>query len=143
MRIHRSLSGLVIAIAVIGLANSCTHGLVELSPAFQELKQRIEGRENEPAEQVFDNIQIMQGMPAERVLAIMTNSFAPALGVRCSHCHVDGDWASDDKEPKRIARDMWRMTGAINEQVGEIIGPDAQVRCATCHRGSTRPAVDV
>jgi hypothetical protein len=143
MRIHRPLMGLLIGISLIGLANSCTHGLVELSPAFQELQQRIEGRENEPAEEVFDNIQIMQGMPAERVVRIMTGSFAPALGVRCGHCHVDGDWASDDKEPKRIAREMWRMTGEINEQVSGIIGPDAQVRCATCHRGSTRPAVDI
>jgi hypothetical protein len=143
MRMHRPLIGLVIGMALIGMTNSCTHGLIELSPAFQELRQRIEGRENEPAETVFDNIRVMQGIPAERVLRIMTNSFAPALGVRCGHCHLDGDWASDDKEPKRIAREMWRMTGEINDEVGEIIGPDARVTCATCHRGSTRPAVEM
>ncbi|MDX1584447.1 MAG: hypothetical protein R3338_12685, partial [Thermoanaerobaculia bacterium] len=84
----------LIAIMSLAFGTTCKHGLAELSPAFQELEERIEGRENEPAEEVFDNIRVMKGMPAERVLTIMTNGFAPALGVSCDYCHVEGDWAS-------------------------------------------------
>lgn len=143
MRKHHPLSGFAVAIVSLAIAGSCTHGVAELSPSFQELEDRIEGRENEPAEEVFDNIQIMKGMPAERVLTIMTNGFAPALGVSCDYCHVPGDWASDEKDHKRIARDMWRMTGEINKQVKTIVDDGARVNCTTCHRGETDPALEM
>lgn len=140
---RRSLSALCGALIVLGLVASCTHGVAELSPEFQELQQKIEGREKQPAEQVFDNIQIMKGMPAERVLTIMTNGFSPALGVGCDYCHVPGNWASDEKEHKRIARDMWRMTGEINERVKTIVDEEARINCTTCHRGQTDPALEL
>ena len=141
MRNHPISPALVAGFLLLGLSISCTHGIAELSPSFQELQDRIEGRENEPAEQVFDNIKVMNGIPAERLLRIMTNGFAPALGVGCDHCHVSGNFASDEKEHKRIARDMWRMTGEINQKVRTIVGKeDARVNCTTCHRGSPNPA---
>jgi hypothetical protein len=123
----------------VGLS-ACSMGqLAKLNPAVAELEQRIAGRENEPAEEVFQNIQVMKGIPAGRFLSIMTEGFSPALGVRCSHCHVSGEWHLDEKEPKRIARGMWTMTGEINQQVKRIADPDAQVRCVTCHQGNTEP----
>jgi hypothetical protein len=123
----------------VGLS-ACSMGqLAKLHPAVAELEQRIAGRENEPAEEVFQNIQVMKGIPAVRFLSIMTEGFSPALGVRCSHCHVSGEWHLDEKEPKRIARGMWTMTGEINQQVKRIADPEAQVRCVTCHQGNTRP----
>lgn len=143
MRTRRLLPAIAGVIIVLGLAASCTHGIAELSPSFQDLQDRIKGRENEPAEQVFDNIQILKGMPAARVLSIMTNGFSPALGVGCDHCHVPGNWASDEKNPKRVSREMWRMTGEINQQVGKIIDGEARVNCTTCHRGRTQPALEL
>lgn len=141
MRNRRMSPAIAASIIVLGLSISCTHGIAELSPSFQELQDRIEGRENEPAEQVFENIQVMKGIPAERLLTIMTNGFAPALGVGCDYCHVPGNFASDEKEHKRIARDMWRMTGEINQKVRTIVNEDdARVNCSTCHRGHTNPA---
>jgi hypothetical protein len=123
----------------VGLS-ACSMGqLAKLNPAVAELEQRIAGRENEPAEKVFQNIQVMKGIPAGRFLSIMTEGFSPALGVRCSHCHVSGEWHLDEKEPKRIARGMWTMTGEINQQVKRIADPDAQVRCITCHQGNVEP----
>ena len=78
---------------------------------------------------------------------------AQALGVRCTHCHVnngdpnnfaDFDFPSDENSHKGIAREMIRMVRAINQ---ELLPPpmhaDAegmQVTCFTCHRGSTMPA---
>src|SRR5687767_14442237 len=75
--------------------------------------------------------------------------FSTALGVRCNHCHVgenantleDFDFASDEKEPKRIARVMMAMVQEINKELipKTKIAHPAEVRCFTCHRGLKRP----
>jgi len=75
--------------------------------------------------------------------------FAGALGVRCNFCHVgedpdnlDGyDFASDEKEVKRVARAMMRMRAEIN---GPLLAATSrserlQVQCVTCHHGLQRP----
>jgi hypothetical protein len=129
----------VLLLSLVLLLSSGCSQLASLNPAVADIEESIRGREHEPAEQVFRNIEILRGMPAGRVLEIMTNSFSPALAVRCSHCHLSGEWHLDDKEPKRIARDMWRMTGEINKSVQTIAGPEARVRCLTCHQRSTKP----
>ena len=132
----------VYALTILLGLSACSMGqLASLHPGVAELEAQIAGRENEPAEQVFWNIQVLKGVPAGRVLTIMTEGFSPALGVRCSHCHVSGEWHLDEKEPKNIARGMWNMTGEINDRVKSIAEPDAQVRCITCHQGKTEPPV--
>src|SRR6185436_14816702 len=50
----------------------------------------IAGHENEPAEQVFKNIKILQGIPAGRLVNIMNMGFGRSLGVSCGFCHVPG-----------------------------------------------------
>ena len=84
----------------------------------------------------------------DQLIAIM-RGFSGALGVRCTHCHVgqEGDprsmdFASDDKDEKKTARDMLKMTEGINtDYVAKISGndPDANVICVTCHRGQKHP----
>ncbi len=63
-------------------------------------------------------------------------SFKAALGVECSFCHVMGDFASDEKPTKEMARKMIVMTRSINANF-----PDGKIHvtCYTCHRGSTEP----
>lgn len=70
-------------------------------------------------------------MPAMR-------SFTVALGVKCDFCHVRGDFASDEKHHKEIARGMLEMTHQINTHF-----PDGKmhVSCYTCHRGAEEPAM--
>jgi hypothetical protein len=134
----------LILVLSLTILTGCSYGaLARLNPAVAELEEKIKGRENEPAEQVFQNIQVLKGMPAGRVLDLMIESFSPALGVRCGHCHVDGHWHLDDKDPKRIAREMWTMTGNINSRVREIVDPEARVHCATCHQGQKTPPLEV
>ncbi|MGD0365264.1 MAG: c-type cytochrome, partial [Bryobacteraceae bacterium] len=60
-----------------------------------------------------------------------------ALGVRCDFCHVQGDFASDEKPHKEIARKMIVMAREINAKF-----PDGKmhVTCYTCHRGAEEPA---
>jgi hypothetical protein len=66
----------------------------------------------------------------------MMASFGTALGVKCTGCHVEGDFASDDKRDKETARMMITMTRDINAKF-----PDGaiHVTCFTCHRGSEHP----
>lgn len=108
-----------------------------------EVAKQIAGRETDPAEQVFSNIQLFKGMPAERVLLIMERAFVPNLGVECSHCHVEGDWGSDAKAAKQVARGMWTLRADTQEQVRKITGKaDAVVTCYTCHKGQPKPAFE-
>ena len=113
---------------------------------MQEIADRIMGRENEPAGKVFKNMRIewLKTTPARQLLDIMNGGYARALGVRCTHCHVERDFSSDDKRPKRAAREMATMHWTINQTLGKMknlkSAPDDRlINCATCHRGETDP----
>jgi Photosynthetic reaction centre cytochrome C subunit len=110
----------------------------------KQISERITGREDEPAEQVFKNIQWLKGVPAGRFLRIMNMGYSRALGVSCTHCHVERDFASDDKRPKRAAREMAAMHRTINEQLKTMKNLETQpdkraINCSTCHRGAINP----
>jgi len=106
-----------------------------------ELEKQIAGREDEPAEWVFKNIQVLEGVPAIRVLRIMENGFSPALGVKCTFCHVKGEWDKDDKAEKQTARKMMKMVSEIRAKLVDIADEDATINCYTCHRGQVKPAL--
>jgi len=63
-------------------------------------------------------------------------TYASGLGVRCDHCHVMGNFASDENPKKETARRMIVMVQEINAKF-----PDGQehVTCYTCHRGAVTP----
>ena len=108
-------------------------------PSVRDL---IKGRENEPAEKVFKNVQLLKGVPAGRFLDAM-EGFTKALGTKCRECHDTENFASDDKDEKKAARGMVQMTKAINEQYIKTmpgLDRDAFVSCYTCHHGKTHPA---
>ena len=110
-------------------------------PEIAALEASIAGREQQPAEQVFKNIQTFKGMPAIRVLRIMEQAFVPNLGVTCSHCHMEKEWDSDAKPAKGIARNMWTLRAEWQEDVRKATGnKDAVVTCYTCHKGQPKPA---
>jgi hypothetical protein len=112
-----------------------------------EVRKQIAGKEQLPAETVFKNVQVMKGVPAERLVRVMEAGFGPALGVSCTHCHVPGKWESDEDTTKKIAREMMGMTRAINEQylkrIEGLKGPNPAVSCTTCHRGQVKPALSL
>src|SRR5215212_4624070 len=82
---------------------------VRRDSAAANVLRQIAGKENMPAESVFKNIKIFQGVPAGRVVNIMNRGFGRSLGVSCGFCHVPGEWASDQKEEKNTARLMFAM----------------------------------
>lgn len=106
------------------------------------IRKSIEGRENEPAEKVFKNIQWLKVIPAERLLNIMNMGYSRALGVTCTHCHVETDFASDEKRPKKAAREMAVMHRDINQKLQSMENLPVKKRainCSTCHRGKVDP----
>ena len=68
-----------------------------------------------------------------------------ALGVSCGHCHVRGNFASDDNPRKAIARRMLELTRTVNQQFFAGFTPRegesrlGKVTCYTCHQGEERP----
>lgn len=115
-------------------------------PFITAIKEKIKGKEDLPAEEVFENIQSMKGIPAGRILPIMMEGFNKSLGVKCNHCHARGNFASDDNPKKQVARDMWQMTGRINKEmlanIKNLESAQPAIKCATCHRGKAVPAVE-
>jgi hypothetical protein len=108
--------------------------------------QSIAGRENEPAEKVFRNLQVgtLKGVPAGRFVRIMNAGYSRALGVTCTHCHNTDDFAADVKRPKRAAREMAAMHTAINGQLAKMQNLESSadqrfINCSTCHRGAIKP----
>ena len=115
--------------------------------ALAALRESIKGKEQEPAEKVFKNIQSLKGMPAGRLLGIMQMGFSRSLGVDCTHCHTPRKWEAEDKTQKQTARDMWAMVQTLNgttlKNIKNLKGPIPTVNCTTCHRGELKPATNL
>ncbi|MBZ5493404.1 MAG: c-type cytochrome [Acidobacteriia bacterium] len=88
-----------------------------------------------PAEQVFKNIQVLKGTPANQIVPSM-QFIANSLGVECDFCHVRGAFEKDDKKPKQTARQMIQMQMAINR---DNFKGEREVTCFSCHRGAHDP----
>jgi len=58
-----------------------------------------------------------------------------ALGVQCTHCHVEGRWKDETLPPFAVAQNMSSMVAAVNQRIGGA----PKVSCWTCHRGGRRP----
>ncbi|HEX6944153.1 MAG TPA: hypothetical protein VF128_14595 [Gemmatimonadaceae bacterium] len=126
-----------------------------------------QGRGGEPPK----NLQVLpRDMPRNQVTAIM-RTFTMALGVRCEHCHTEDaaataaaaaaaanapaggrggrgggpvlDYSLDDKENKKIAREMMKMVADINGKylpaTGRTFTDLTRVTCETCHHGLAKP----
>ncbi len=76
-------------------------------------------------------------IPRDRLMGAM-QGFTRALGVKCDHCHVQGNFASDDKPDKEIARAMMRMVQNLRQNADQFLpgGRAEKVTCWTCHRGN-------
>lgn len=113
------------------------------------------------------NLQVLpKDMPRNQVTALM-RTFTTALGVRCEHCHAEDpaaaaaaanapaggrggrgggpqlDYSLDDKETKKVAREMLKMVNDINGKylptTGRTFNEFNRVSCETCHHGLAKP----
>ena len=131
----------------LAVTNSSATQAFDQEAKLAELRKKIAGREHEPAEAVFKNIQFLKGVPANRLLAVMKLGYSRSLGVNCTHCHVVDEWEKDDKPTKQTARDMAGMVRTINndllKNIKNLKSERPVINCTTCHRGQTRPALDL
>jgi photosynthetic reaction center cytochrome c subunit len=88
------------------------------------------------ADKAYMNVEVLGGIPADQLLPAM-RYMTFALGVRCDYCHVQDNFESDEKAPKKRAREMMKMMFAIDN--GSFGGHRA-VTCYTCHRGAAKAA---
>ncbi|NIR48849.1 c-type cytochrome [candidate division KSB1 bacterium] len=98
-----------------------------------------------------ENVKVLPKDISKQELRRTMFQFATGLGVRCSHCHVAEDvsdlstydFASDEKQTKRMARIMMKLVETINNKelakLGEHRNPAIEVACMTCHRGYKKP----
>jgi hypothetical protein len=101
------------------------------------IRERIKGRENEPAETVFRNIELLRGKPASRLPGMMS-ALTGLLGVTCTTCHVPGRFESEELAGKRTARQHFKMQAVLNQ---EYFGGANAISCWTCHRGAAKPPI--
>jgi photosynthetic reaction center cytochrome c subunit len=87
------------------------------------------------AEQVYKNIQVLKGVPADQLIPAM-QFITASLGVQCDFCHRENAFEKDDNENKQTTRKMMRMMFAINQ--ANFDGHRA-VTCYSCHRGAHKP----
>lgn len=116
------LSSLQCAAAVVALLALPALGQNQATPA------------EKTAEQVFQNIQVFKGKPANELRPTMS-FIASSLGVGCNFCHAQ-PFSADTKPEKATARKMIQMVYSINQ---ESFGGRNQINCYTCHQGHSRP----
>jgi photosynthetic reaction center cytochrome c subunit len=114
------------AIAVV-LSAALVIGAQPQQPASQEGKA---------AEEVYKNIKVLKGTPANQLNQSM-HLVKAAVGLDCEDCHDPRDRAADTLKMKETARNMWRMMIDLNNN---LFQGRQEVTCYTCHRGSPIPA---
>ncbi len=137
---------MILALAVIGLAwhlpdlnaqapvqpqgqAAAPAGPPQLPPTVANMKGKTAG-------QFYKNVKVLNNIPADEILPVM-EYFITALGVGCPYCHTIGKFDLDDKREKKVARNMMKMTLALNSTVFD---GKREITCFTCHRGLPKGA---
>jgi hypothetical protein len=106
--------------------------------------KQIAGHENEPAGQVFKNVQVLKNITAAELVHKMDKEYGEGLSWNCTNCHrfaPQGNFASDTSTDKKRARFMQQMVNDLNHnQLPKLYPKDTPVvTCASCHRGYNEP----
>lgn len=125
----RTPTGAVLITFVLALG-----GLL-LSPIAASQTSLPPSPEDQPAEKVFHNIQVLKGMRAGDLQGAMS-FIASSLGVDCDYCHRGEDFGKDIRKEKSRAREMIEMVRRINQ---DTFHGENKVNCFTCHQGHTDP----
>jgi hypothetical protein len=107
--------------------------------ALLALSVNLYGQQGPPQDPP-QNLKILpKDMPRQRLMGVM-QGWTRSLGVKCDHCHVQGDFAKDEKPEKEVARAMVKMMGNLRQNANDYF-PDNRIQkvsCWTCHRGSAK-----
>jgi hypothetical protein len=104
-----------------------------------------------PGDEKPKNLKVLPKDITHEELMKTMHDYNRALGVHCDFCHAHSkadpskmDFASDEKEEKETARDMYKMMMKINKKYFKA-GKDEKgnvmlsVGCYTCHNGHKEP----
>ncbi|MCW5941282.1 MAG: photosynthetic reaction center cytochrome c subunit [Fimbriimonadaceae bacterium] len=86
-------------------------------------------------EQVFKNIKVFKGVPANDLIPAM-EFMAASLKFQCTDCHDPKDYAADNRT-KETARNMVLMQRDIN---AKHFNGRNEITCHSCHGGKEHPA---
>lgn len=115
-------------------AGASTAGSSGESTELPSLDPLPAGNKEKRTEQEYKNIQLLKGLPADRLMPIMF-AFKASLGVDCTYCHIKDQFEKDDKSAKQTARKMIKLVRDTNANLGAA----GRVNCFTCHRGQPQP----
>jgi hypothetical protein len=117
------------------------------------------GEQPKPAtkpEETFKNLKVLPKDISKDALDSIMHEFSNSLDVHCTFCHARWkdttkkglDFASDEKDNKNTAREMFTMTSYVNTHFFNFdhsTKPDTihLVICYTCHRGMKEPDEEV
>ena len=90
----------------------------------------------------FTNLQVLPEQITKQELMRTMKRISRSLGAKCDHCHRTDtrDFASDELEHKRVAREMLQMVDRLNlELFTWEAAPEAT--CYMCHRGEHEPVL--
>ena len=137
--IRRRPSGRRWAAGAIAVAVVCLVGAAFM--ASHELTAQAQASEPLLAEDVYLNVQVLQGLPVDTFNDTM-GMFASALLLDCVGCHVkeiNFDTAAFATATPRIqrARQMVTMMNTMNRT---YFGGEQRITCFTCHHGDDQPA---
>lgn len=128
-----------------GMAQVNNPSLVKEAGALPPEPYPLPADEGPLAGQVYQNVQVLGGVSAERFNHLMAamNTWivpanAPASEQGCNYCHNPENMASDEKYTKVVARQMTRMTLDVNSRWASHV-QGTGVTCWTCHRGNPVP----
>jgi len=110
--------------------------------AAPEIARPARVRENAPlAGAAYKNVQVLGELSIGefgRTMNAITAWVSPKEG--CAYCHVEGNFASDDKYTKIVSRRMIQMVRHLNADWQPHVG-NTGVTCYTCHRGNPVPTM--
>jgi hypothetical protein len=142
-----------LALSMLMLSNCKTSSTSAKTPTDRYASERslyvadvnasIKGKEQMPVDSVFSNLKVLSGFPSKNLVYAM-DKWGQALGVSCTYCHDSGDWASNIKPEKDIARQMVELGVMVNRELLKIKDLPSErptVNCITCHRGQKIPAL--
>ena len=103
---------------------------------FSEWKEKLAPPdETKTAGEYYKNIQLLGDIPAPKLIATM-KYYCRSLNVRCTHCHILGEFSRDDVPAKQQAREMIKLVASIGK---EYFPGKSGPTCWTCHRGDVTP----
>ena len=91
------------------------------------------------AGEAYENVKVLGDLSVTefgRTMTAITSWVSPKEG--CLYCHVEGNFASDERYTKLVARRMFQMVQHMNATWRDHVGQTG-VTCYTCHRGHPVP----